>query len=207
MPRNNRVNPFGDLIATEARGDLMGNRGCLHNDRGQITKQLARIEWITCLISYNGRTRQLMSPGQYTELFFLDEATALAAGQRPCGTCQRERLKEFKTKWCEAVAGRPATLKEIDQQLHRERLGAGTSLKFTLASTAGLADGSFVVHESNSQSAMLLWRKHLLTWAVEGYGGPIKPMLGRYALITPPSIIRLLAAGYRPAVHPSAKHP
>ena len=108
MPRQNRVTPFGDIVAVPARGMFMGNRGCLHDASAQLTGRIVRpyrlTNWIYCVLSFKGRHRQVMSPGRYTELFFLDEATALAAGHRPCAECQRGRYNEFMRCW---AAGNP----------------------------------------------------------------------------------------------------
>ena len=85
MSLPNRVNPFGELFATPARGTLMGNRGgVIHNAAQQIVRQYRSRQWITCKLEFKGRRRKVMTPGLYTELFFLDEAVALAAGHRPC---------------------------------------------------------------------------------------------------------------------------
>ena len=105
MPRQNRVTPFGDIVASPARGTLMGNRGCLHDASGRITRPYRLTAWIYCLLEFKGRRRAVMSPGKYTELFFLDEATALAAGHRPCAECQRGRYNEFMACWGMANAG------------------------------------------------------------------------------------------------------
>ena len=99
MHRQNRVDPEGALVAVAARGTLMGNRGCLHDDGGNIVRQSARDAWVTCLLSFKERQRQIMQPGHYTELFFLDEATALAAGHRPCSECRRERYVAYQEAW------------------------------------------------------------------------------------------------------------
>ena len=103
-PKQNRVTPFSTLIATPARGTLMGNRGCLHDDHAQIRRPFQGQRWIICLLEFKGRKRSIMTPGQYTELFFLDEATALAAGHRPCAECQRDRFNLFREIWGQ---GRP----------------------------------------------------------------------------------------------------
>ncbi|HEY3229252.1 MAG TPA: hypothetical protein VGJ87_08530, partial [Roseiflexaceae bacterium] len=102
MPYQNRVTPEGALIATTARGTLMGNRGCLHDERKRIVRTYQVRRWIICLLEFKGRWRAIMSPGKYTELFFLDEATALAAGHRPCAECQRERFTMFRAHWAAA---------------------------------------------------------------------------------------------------------
>ena len=102
MPRQNRVTPFGELIATESRGTLMGNRGCLHDDQQRIRRAFACKRWIICVLEFRGRRRAVMTPGRYTELFFLDEATALAAGHRPCAECQHARYLLFRETWAAA---------------------------------------------------------------------------------------------------------
>lgn len=207
MPRMNRVNPFGELILTSMRGSLMGNRGCLHDSRGYIIKRSARPAWITCTLSFKGRKRELMSPRQYTELFFLDEATALTAGHRPCGTCQRERLDEFRTRWVQAVPEASASLADIDRQLHRERLAGGGALQFANLHASALIEGSFVVSETSSHTAFLVWNERLYAWTPQGYRAPIDLMSARYAVITPPSICRIYASGFQPGIHPSVKVP
>lgn len=126
MPKQNRVTPYGELIATPARGTLMGNRGCLHNSRQQVVRHHRGKRWITCVLQFKDRHRAIMTPGHYTELFFLDEATALAAGHRPCAECSRSRFELFRTLW--AGANPDLTDKsapragEIDETLHRDRI-------------------------------------------------------------------------------------
>ena len=125
MPRRNRVDPFGRLIATDARGTLFGNRGRLHDDRQQIVRNhSSERRWISCLTEFKGRRRELMLPGRYTEIFFLDEATALAAGHRPCAECRRERFNEFRAAWAVGQGVNPASVRvgPLDRVLHSERL-------------------------------------------------------------------------------------
>src|ERR1700744_4016889 len=118
MPRENRVTPLGHLIATPARGTMMGNRGVLHDDVGRIRRLWALKRWIVCVLEFRGRHRTVMSPGRYTELFFLDEATAFAGGFRPCAECRHRRYVDFRDAW-KTTAGRPSAV-EIDERLHRE---------------------------------------------------------------------------------------
>jgi hypothetical protein len=100
MPLQNRVNPYGEIVANASRGAWMGNRGCLHGANRQLTsKRWTRKAWVICELSFHGRHRDVMAPGSYTELFFLDEATALAAGHRPCGTCRKAASKDFVAAW------------------------------------------------------------------------------------------------------------
>src|SRR5579859_4671772 len=126
MPRQNRVDPFGHLIATPARGTLMGNRGCLHDNGDRPVRSYQSRRWIICVLDFKGRTRQPMPPGRYTSLFFLDEATALAAGHRPCAECQRARFNDFRLHWAAAnpdlAHGGLPLADVIDSALHRERI-------------------------------------------------------------------------------------
>ncbi|MCH8830686.1 MAG: hypothetical protein IID45_14005, partial [Planctomycetes bacterium] len=122
MPLQNRVTPFGRIIAVPNRGMFMGNRGCLHDDQRRIVRQVCSYKaWVACLTEFRGRKRKLMTPGQYTELFFLDEATALAAGHRPCGECRRTDYQRFKKAWLDgnpdAGLGVNPVIKLIDQHL------------------------------------------------------------------------------------------
>ncbi len=121
MPRQNRVTPFSRIEASSARGDLMGNRGILHRDGKLVSERWKARLWITCELEYKGVRRPLMSPGTYTELFFLDEVTAVAAGHRPCALCRREDYNRFRDAWQEAFGEKPPAF-EIDRQLHAERV-------------------------------------------------------------------------------------
>ena len=125
MPRQNRVTPFSSIVAVSARGTLTGNRGCLHDDRQNIRRLFQGTRWIICLLDFKGRKRKLMTPGHYTELFFLDEATALAAGHRPCAECQRERFTRFRDLWVtanpELADSSRAAATVMDAAIHRER--------------------------------------------------------------------------------------
>src|SRR5512135_1812951 len=148
MPRQNRVTPFSTLIATPARGTLTGNRGCLHDEHGQIRRDFLGQRWIICLLEFKGRKRAIMQPGHYTELFFLDEATALAAGHRPCAECQRDRFNLFREIWARAnshiiSATRPAAT-VIDAVLHSERIAMSDQQPRFCNSLAELPDGTFV---------------------------------------------------------------
>src|SRR5690348_11759441 len=126
MPYQNRVDPFGQIIATSARGTLMGNRGCLHDHQDHPLRQYQGRRWIICVLDFKGRTRQPMPPGHYTSLFFLDEATALAAGHRPCAECQRARFTDFRAHWAaanpELAGGATPAVDTIDTALHHERI-------------------------------------------------------------------------------------
>ena len=207
MPRQNRVTPFGEIIATPARGTLLGNRGCLHNDRQQITRPFQLKRWIICQLQFKGRHREVMRPGQYTELFFLDEATALAAGHRPCAECSRPRFEEFRAQWSQAnpdlarTSKPPAT--EIDEVLHRERIDAAKQ-KLTYEERLGnLPEGSFVTR--GGQQSYLLLRGLLWEWHPAGYGQSLSAQPDLIVqVLTPRSIVKTLAGSYRAEIHPSA---
>lgn len=207
MPRQNRVTPFGTLIATPARGTLTGNRGCLHDPSGQIRRVFQGQRWIICLLEFKGRRRSIMMPGRYTELFFLDEATALAAGHRPCAECQRVRFNLFRDTWAKAnpeITGgaRPAAA-SLDAQLHGERLAAGAQNAMISDSIDNLPDGAFVAGDPHH--AWLVLRHHLLLWTAAGYvGQSMPPPSFPMRVLTPTSIVRTLAAGYPASIHPSA---
>jgi hypothetical protein len=201
MALRNRVTPLGELIADPARGLVYGNRGCLHDDRGEVRRRFATRRWIACRLEFKGWERgPLMRPGKFTELFFLDEATALAAGHRPCALCRREDYRRF----LEVVGATGAD--EIDERLHAERLdGHGRRLHPALMDE--LPDGSFVLHDNEP---WLVLGGHLLRWTPAGYGEPTVVQDHRVQAITPPTLVELLRAGWEPAVpllHPSAVHP
>jgi hypothetical protein len=192
QPRQNRVTPWGELIADPARGALMGNRGVLHDDEGRIVRSHQIERWITCLLEYKGRRRELMRPGYYTELFFWDEATALAAGHRPCD--------EFRDVWVRANGARDGTppASEIDRWLHRERLTDEGRKRTFLANLVELPAGVFVVYGGE---ACLVWDGVLLPWTPAGYGESqaIDP-LARVPVLTPEPTVAAIAAGFTPAV-------
>ena len=150
-PLQNRVTPFGDLIATPARGTLMGNRGRLHDPGRRIVRRIAGgyRAWVTCLLAFRGRRRAVMAPNRYTELFFLDEATALAAGHRPCGECRRADFRRFKAAWLagnrDRGLGPDALIGAIDRELHRDRLDPDGRPRTYQAELGSLPDGVFVV--------------------------------------------------------------
>lgn len=205
MPLQNRVTPFGDIEAVAARGSLMGNRGGrLHHPLARTlgARRWASRQWICCRLQFKGRRRQVMG-ASYTELFFLDEVTALAAGHRPCFECRREAALAFATAW--AVAGGEALrprANAMDLRLHAERL-QGRSKRRHLGELSGLADG--VMIEIDGQAFAVRGGK-LLPWSHRGYGAPlVRPAGGEVVLLTPPATIAALAAGYRAGWHESAE--
>ena len=208
MPKRNRGTPFGSIIATPARGDYMGNRGCLHDEQGQIKRLYATRRWIICRLDFNGRQRTIMAPGRYTELFFLDEATALAAGHRPCAECMYLRYKQFTSLWLVAnpdlVSGLTISASRLDAILHHERISpAGEKIIYS-ALLDQLPDGAFITLEPNEHPYLVLDDK-ILPWQPKGYGLAIpRPAGARVQVLTPRSIVRTLAKGYPVDIHASA---
>ena len=202
MPHQNRVNPYGDLIATPERGTSYGNRGCLVDKNGKIARRFKEIRWITCVLDFKGRRHPMMAPGRYTGLFFLDEATALAAGHRPCAECQRGRFNSFRDYWSaanpdKADSDRPLA-PMIDSVLHQERLGP----KSLCTSIDELPDGTFV--SSDGLDAYLVRKRELYLWTPAGYERPKTAIDFPARILTPASVTNALTNGYPVAMHPSA---
>jgi hypothetical protein len=196
MPLRNRVTPLGELIAHPARGLVYGNRGCLHDETGRIRRRYNGKRWIACRLEFRGWHRSpLMQPGRFTELFFLDEATAFAAGHRPCALCRREDYVRF----LELVGAGGAD--EIDDRLHGERLQQRHESTFD-----DLPDGAFVLLHDEP---WLVLGESLLRWTPAGYEDRAAMPRGPAALLTPPTFVSVLARGWEavvPLVHPSADH-
>jgi hypothetical protein len=199
MGLQNRVTPDGDIVTSPARGTMLGNRGgCFHrDDRTLKARHWVTRQWIVCLLAFKGRHRRVMQPGFYTELFFLDEATAFAAGHRPCFECRRADAERFARLWAGADARARASA--MDQVLHRERLDETGSKRVHLAHWADLADGVFVRHDGVPR---LVNGRRLYRWTLAGYDDAVlRPRSGRACMLTPPSIAAVIAAGYEPAIH------
>jgi hypothetical protein len=195
MPLRNRVTPLGELVADPGRGLVYGNRGCLHDEHGRIVRRYNGKRWIACRLEFRGwRRHPLLQPGRFTELFFLDEATAFAAGHRPCALCRRADYNRFRALW-----GASAGADEIDARLHEERLAARATVPFH-----ELPDGTFVVHEGEPS---LVLGGSLLRWTAAGYAARSPVPGGNGEVITPPSLVAVLRHGWTSAVplfHPSA---
>jgi len=200
MPIQNRVDPFGNLIRTAARGTTMGNRGgALHNTGREIVRVYKSRRWIACVLEFRGRRREVMSPNRYTELFFLDEAVAFAAGHRPCAECRRERYNAFKRTW--QLAHRLDDLPfadEMDLGLHSERIDKGKKVTYG-AAVGSLPNGCFV---QINGCAYLVLGSSLLLWTPEGYTRrDPRPKDLRVTVLTPKSIVGCFRQGYRPQIH------
>lgn len=211
MPRQNRVTPLGEMIATPARGTLFGNRGCLHDSQGQIKRLYQVRRWIYCQLDLRqGRSpRPPMPPGGYTGLFFLDETTALAAGHRPCAECKRPRFKEFVSTWLQAnphlATGPDIRVDELDAILQQERLAGGKKLTYT-ASLAGLPPGTMILLDLEGKPLpYLVLAEALRPWTPEGYGPSIsKPSGQTVQVLTPRSVVETIGLGFQPGWHASA---
>jgi hypothetical protein len=202
VPRRNRVTPFGEVIAVEARGLLFGNRGVLHDEQGRLVRQWQGRRWIACLLEFKGRRRPLLRPGRFTELFFLDEATALAAGHRPCAECRRADFLRFRQAWTDTRGGGPPRVDDMDRVLHAERIGPGRTKQLHLARLSDLPEGSMVAKDD---VAWLVAGDDLLQWTPAGYTRR-QALRGSATVLvlTPPSIVEIVRSGYRPGIHPTA---
>ena len=192
------MTPFGVPEANPARGMFMGNRGCLVDRRGWIVRRWRVERWVICRLAFRGRRRHpLMAPGRCTELFFLDEATALATGHRPCWECRRAELEAFREVWLRVHPGDAGSLTVLDRRLHEER----TARASWPARCESLPDGAMVAIDGK---AWLVLGGSVLAWSHVGYTTrlPLRP--GIVEVLTPPSIVRILTLGWAPHLHPSA---
>jgi hypothetical protein len=199
MPLQNRVTPLGELVAEPGRGLVYGNRGCLHDEAGRIRRRFNGKRWIACRLRFRGWERgPLMQPGRFTELFFLDEATAFAAGHRPCALCRREDYNRLAAIWGELHSGQVGA-DAIDAQLHLERVAPGTRVqRHHKAPLDELPDGAFVLREG---TPCLVLGGDLLMWTAAGYvWRERRPSRQQALLITPPSLVAVLRAGWQPLV-------
>jgi hypothetical protein len=196
----NRVDPLGRLIRTPARGAWMGNRGLLHNEHRQIVRPFRLKAWLICVPEFKGRHRTVMTPNRYTELFFLDEATAFSAGHRPCFECRRKAANHFRQCW---VQGNPSyhfsektSIDEIDAVLHRERMGPAGSF---MAYIGELPDGAFVLYEDTPH---LVLDGSLFPWSPFGYREAPTPSPDvELCVITPRSTVNAFRVGYVPQMN------
>jgi hypothetical protein len=205
MPLQNRVTPRGVIVATPHRGTMMGIRGgCFHDDNKTLKRrEWASKRWICCVLAFKGRRRELMRPGHYTELFFLDEATAFAAGHRPCFECRRADAIRFQSLWAQTIGrGIVPRAGDMDDVLHAERFVDPTTRP--RRALADLPDRAMVECEGLPH---LWFARALRPWSFEGYGPPrIAPTLHMLTVLTPPSTLAILTAGYQPMLHASVSH-
>ncbi len=204
MPLQNRVDPWGEIVANPARGLLFGNRGGRIHGPGQrlTNRRWASRAWICCVLSFKNRQRTLMAPNSYTELFFLDEVTALAAGHRPCFECRRQDALAFLNAYAEArqLDARPSA-PEFDRVLHGHRLD-GKAKRLVEMSAEDLPSGTMIEWQG---AAYAVRGRLLLKWSFAGYTEQCaRPFGGTVRVITPLPMVESLRLGYNPLFHPSA---
>ncbi|HEY2347553.1 MAG TPA: hypothetical protein VGH64_00995 [Puia sp.] len=205
-PLQNRVDPFGELIRTKARGAWMGNRGLIHNENQAIVRPFRLKAWITCVLQFKNRHRSVMTPGLYTELFFLDEATSFSAGHRPCAECRRADFNRFKAAW---VQGNPlymynmkTPIGEIDEILQEERIGLTCSKPTYKEKLGDLPEGSFI--EYNGKPYLVKQSQSATSWTPFGYTDALElPRQTEVDVLTPKTIVNTLRSGYIPQIHES----
>lgn len=221
MPLQNRVTPFGDIVAVASRGMFTGNRGIIHDPATKtlLKRRWSTSAWITCICDFRGRRREAMAARSWTELFFLDEATALAAGHRPCYYCRRDDARRFAEAFARGNGLARVSAKHIDATLHAERLDGKAKRLHPLPCALGeLPDGAIVMDASGAESSLasdvttstrhsacyLIAEGRALRWSFDGYRqagtAPDEALL-----LTPPSTLRALSADYTPVLHPSAR--
>ncbi|GAA3036018.1 hypothetical protein [Actinokineospora globicatena] len=194
MARRNRVSPTGDLFETSHRGTLFGNRGVLHNPNGAIVRRAQVRRWITCELQFRGRRRPIMAPGRYTELFFLDEAVALAAGHRPCAECRRADYLRYRALW--PSTEEPKSADAMDRVLDAERALVDGQRRTT--SMTNPPHGSFITVDHEH---WLVAHNQLHLWTPAGYSETRPLPDSPVAVLTPPTTVAILTAGYTPRLN------
>jgi hypothetical protein len=206
MPLQNRVDPYGRLHAVDARGAWMGNRGVLHNSAGEVVAPWRSLRWITCVLRFKGIRREVFAPHHYSELFFLDEATSLAAGHRPCAECRRDRFREYRDAWAagsrDRLSSQPVRADEIDRLVHADRVDRRGEKKTYEAVLSSLPPGTMI---ERGGRAFLCWGGRLRAWSFSGYGPAVRvPPRTKVRVLTPRSIVKTIRSGFVPQVHDSA---
>jgi len=196
----NRVDPFGQIIKTPERGKWLGNRGVIHNGDKEIVRPYKVKAWISCVLEFRGRHREVMMPNRWTELFFFDEATAFSAGHRPCFQCRYKAHIHFKETWLKGNPQFGFTMKtpvaDIDAIIHRERMAADKSKHTYEANLRDLPDGVFVIFNN---APHLVNAGKLYRWSPAGYAQPGDfPETEKITVLTPQSIVNAFSAGYIP---------
>lgn len=203
MPLQNRVTPFGEIVATSHRGRFTGNRGIIHDPatRTLLNRRWSLKAWITCVCEFKGRRRKVMGGRSWTELFFLDEATAFAAGHRPCFYCRRTDAVAFRDAWGKGNGHAQPYAKDMDEILHCERLEGGTKRFHRLPMPVRELPNGVMI--ATADKSYLMANGEAWLWSFAGYSR-VPAVLEEAALLTPPSIVNALRAGYRPDIHVSA---
>jgi len=208
VARQNRVAPTGAIERSAAHGLLMGNRGVLHGADGELgSARWKHDHWVCCVLCFKGRRQPINAPGRYTQLFFLDEAVALAAGHRPCAECRRADFERFRAAWAKAtgLAASEIRAARIDAALHPARLAPKRVQRRHEAVLGALPDGTMVLAPKGGPA--LVWMG-VRPWSHEGYAAPLPvPRDTLVTVLTPEPVVAVLAAGYVPLVHPSAAAP
>jgi hypothetical protein len=200
-PWRNRVTPCGDIVAVSGRGTVLGNRGILHDAARQLVRDSQVRRWIACRLEFRGRRRTVMTPGTWTELFFLDEATALAAGHRPCAECRHADYRAFQAAWQQAFPTAKINADAMDDVLHSERRVRPWTKRTSVAEVAALPDGTYIGLDN---AAWLVHGAVLHAWSADGYRvRRERPVEGEVTVLTPPSIVAVLRGGYPVRLHPS----
>jgi hypothetical protein len=209
MPLQNRVTPFSTIVAAPERGAFTGNRGVIHNEQKQIIKHHAVKYWITCVLEYRGKRRELMTPNRWTELFFLDEATAFAAGHRPCGFCRHADFKKFKQLWLQANGKKygltgNVKMEVIDNIIHQERL-TENNLQRTFTAVLNTLPGGVFVTLANDGRAYLWYCQQLYQWSFGGYKKvTLFDAYQTVQVLTPVSYVEVMRFGYDVGVDETA---
>lgn len=204
MPLQNRITPMGDIVASSERGLFTGNRGIIHDPRTRtlLKRRWTSRAWLICLLEWRGVRRTIMGTRSWTELFFLDEATALAAGHRPCFLCRRAAAQAFQVRFQTGAQVSKPKAPDIDRILHVERLDRDRKRLHELPlPAADLPDGTMIVQDG---APHLILDSLARRWSLRGYGVPTPIREGTARLITPPSTVEALKRGYRPQLHASA---
>jgi hypothetical protein len=201
MPLQNRVLPTGQIVTHPARGTMMGNRGILHDGHQRLgVSRWRHPHWICCELRFRGRHRQVMQSGRYTELFFLDEAVAIAAGHRPCAECRRTDYLRFRSLW-ERAHGPATDATALDRTLHRARVTRDRRHIRHKAEARGLPTGTFIMQDGQPH---LLWGDHALPYTPDGYSTKRDRPDGVVTVLTPAPLVAVLRLGFLPRLHPSA---
>ncbi|MFD0396855.1 hypothetical protein ACFVHI_02060 [Kitasatospora sp. NPDC127121] len=200
--RRNRVRPDGELVADPGRGLFWGNRGSLLGAGGQPTRKPSTRAWVCCVLEFKDWWRVQWQPGRLTELYFLDEATALAAGHRPCGLCRVPDYRRFQRSWADTLGGGLPGAPEMDSRLQADRRTPDGRQRTFRAAAGDLPDGAFIRLDGE---AGLMRQGYWRPWSMAGYGATraVAPDL-RVEVLTPAVTVQVLVGGYAPVLHPSA---